>query len=68
MLRELDSVVLRDEHSMRSRILLWFYPNRGWKSDSHGAGDAAGAKPATGFGAYAAPSSSPRREETTHAV
>ena len=68
MLRELDSVVLRDEHSLRSRILLWFYPNRGWKSDSQGAGYAAGAKPATGIGVYAAPPSSPRREKTTHAL
>jgi hypothetical protein len=38
MLRELDSVVLRDEPSLRSRILSWFYPNRGWNGAPHYAG------------------------------
>ena len=71
MSRELDSVVLRGKHSLRSRILSWFYPNRGWKGDSceAGAAEAAeGAKPATRFGADAAQSSSQRRKELTHAV
>ena len=64
MLRELDSVVLRHDRSLGGRILLWLYPNRGWKSDS----DGAGTEPAAGLGADATPSSSPRREETTYAV
>jgi hypothetical protein len=68
MSRELASVVLRGKHSLRSRILSWFYPNRGWKGDSLDAEAAAGAKPATGFGADAAQSSSQRRKELTHAV
>ena len=64
MLRELDRVVLREERSLRSRILLWLYPNRGWI----GASSAAGALPATRAIPRAAQSSSPRREEATHAV
>ena len=67
MSRELDSVVLRGKPSLRSRILSWFYPNRGWNGDSFEA-EAAGAKPATRLGADAAQSSSPRRKELTHAV
>jgi hypothetical protein len=68
MSRELDSVVLRGKPSLRSRILSWFYPNRGWKGDSCEAEAAEGAKPATKLGADAAQSSSPRRKELTHAV
>ena len=65
MLRELNSVIPGDKHSLRSRVLLWFYPNRGWKSDSH---SARRARPAKGPGGGAAQSSSPHREETGHAV
>ena len=68
MSRELNSVVLRGKCSLRSRILSWFYPNRGWKGDSLDAGVAAGTEPATGLGADAAQSSSQRRKELTHAV
>jgi hypothetical protein len=68
MSRELDSVVLRGKHSLRSRILSWFYPNRGWKGGSLDAEAAAGAEPATGLGADAAQAGSRRRKELTHAV
>ena len=65
MLREVESVVLRDEDSLRSRILSWFYPNRGWKGSSY---DPAGAKSATRARAAAVHPGSSRREETSHAV
>ena len=63
MLRELDRVVLRHEHSLGSRIMLWLYPNRGWKGDSPGAGE----EHAAGV-ARAAQAGPARRKETAHAV
>lgn len=72
MLRESDGVVLRDERSLRLRILAWLYPNRGWTGDSRYPGAAGGVKPAaklaTGIAADASKSSTPRREAVTSAV
>jgi hypothetical protein len=68
MLPGSNCVVLGHEPSLRSRVLLWFYPNRGWKGGSHGAETAAGAERPTEPRARAVHSSSPLRKATTHAV
>jgi hypothetical protein len=60
MLHELDSVVLRDEPSLRSRILSWFYPNRGWN------GAPAPVESAALVGIDAAHSRSSRQEDATN--
>ena len=68
MLSGSNCAVLRHEPSLRSRVLLWFYPNRGWKGGPHGAGAATGAERAIAPEGHVVQSGLTRRKATTHAV